>query len=68
MVARLGKEDVLALLDRTCHEVGGVNAFARLHGLSPAYVSSVLSGNRTLGPKVLKALRLRRVTSYERVK
>lgn len=66
MAARLSEADVLALLGRTCSEVGGVNAFARLHRLSPAYVSSVLSGTRTLGPKMLRSLGLRRVTFYEK--
>lgn len=57
---------MLALLEKKCREAGGVNAFARLNGLSPAYVSSVQSGNRTLGPKILKALSLKRVVRYEK--
>ncbi len=61
----LGKADVLALLDQKCREAGGVTAFARRHKLSAPYVSAALSGDRTLGPKLLKALRLKRVILYE---
>ena len=68
MTTRLSETDVRELLSKTCTEAGGVNAFARMYHVSPAYVSSALSGKRTFGPKILKALSLKRVTSYEWVK
>ena len=68
MTIRLTEADVLKLLQQTCTDAGGVNAFARTYHVSPAYVSSALSGKRTFGPKILKALSLKRVTSYEWVK
>ena len=68
MVSRLNEADVLELLAKTCTDAGGVNAFARMYHVSPAYVSSALAGKRTLGPKILKALGLKRITLYEWVK
>jgi hypothetical protein len=33
--------------------------------LSPAHLSTVISGRRKIGPKILKVLRLRKVVMYE---
>jgi len=59
--------EALRLLRLRCRQAGGINAFARLHGLSQAYISLAVSGNRTIGPKILKAIGLKRIVSYEHV-
>ena len=38
--------------------------FADELGVSPAYLSDVLNGNREPGPKILDALGIERVVSY----
>lgn len=51
--------------------VGSVRRVATVFGVSPSYVSAVLNEDRAVGPKLLKALRLRRtvtkVVTYEEV-
>lgn len=39
-------------------------AWAKAHGISPAYVSDVIQGRREPGEKILKALGLKRIVSY----
>lgn len=39
-------------------------AWAKKHGLSPAYVSDVINGRREPGKAILEALGLERVVSY----
>ncbi len=68
MVVRFKEYDVLALLNKSCQEAGGVSSFARANGLSPAYVSQALSKIRKPGPAILNALGLKRVVLYEKVK
>ena len=41
--------------------------FAEDHDISPQYVHDVLIGRRPPGAKMLEALRLRKVVSYERL-
>lgn len=43
-------------------------AWAKAHGVSPAYVSDVLAGRREPGKLVLDALGLERVVTYRRKK
>lgn len=47
-------------LMHACAAVGGQRAWARMHGVAPSYVSSVVSGDAEPGPKILSALGLRR--------
>jgi DNA-binding transcriptional regulator YdaS (Cro superfamily) len=49
---------VKRILEKGVEDAGGIRAYARLIGVSPPYVSDVLKGNRSPGPKILKALRL----------
>jgi len=45
---------------------GGVRAFARAHRLDAAYVSrAARRGKMTFGPKIERALRVRRVEGWE---
>jgi DNA-binding transcriptional regulator YdaS (Cro superfamily) len=39
-------------------------AWARSHGISPAYVSDVINGRREPGPAILDALGIERVVTY----
>lgn len=39
-------------------------AWAKSHGVSPAYVSDVIAGRREPGKKILKALGLEKVVTY----
>jgi len=59
-------KQVLALLRRECDKAGGQQAWARAHGVSPAYVSDVLTGRREPGIGILAPLRLERVVGYRR--
>jgi transcriptional regulator with XRE-family HTH domain len=52
-------EDVRALLAVHCKMQGGQSAFARKHGLTRAYVSQVLAGQRPPSPRLCKGLGLR---------
>lgn len=58
MSKRLTDAQVRSKLATACGKAGGVNAFARLHGLTGAYVSMARTGKRTIGPKILAALGL----------
>jgi DNA-binding transcriptional regulator YdaS (Cro superfamily) len=47
------------------HAVGHSQAaWARKHGVSPAYVSDVINGRREPGPAILDALGIERVVTY----
>lgn len=52
------KEDVLVFLENEIKRLGSQAAFARAWGMSPTYVSEVVSGSRDPGPKILTAFRL----------
>ena len=43
----------------------GSNATARALGISTTYLSDVMCGRRKPGPKILKALGLKRIISYQ---
>ena len=59
-VARLMKiDDVRLRLARECINAGGQAAFAKLHGLTKAYVSQVLNGHRPPSDKLCAALGVR---------
>lgn len=59
--------NVLTKLEMACKRAGSQLAWAKAHGISPAYLSSVLGYERHPGPKLLAALGLRKVISYEPV-
>ena len=60
--------DLYAKIRNSCSEAGGQTAWAFAHGISPQYVSDVLNGRTDPGPKILAALKYRRVITYERIK
>jgi len=47
-----------------CQLMGGVEGFARHHGLNPIYVREALRGQTMLSFKLLRALGYERVTRY----
>ena len=61
-------DQVRALLRRECDKAGNQAAWAKAHGVSPAYVSDVLVGRREPGDAILRALGLERVVTYRRTK
>ena len=63
---RLTEEQVLRLLRQRCVAAGSIAKWARQNGISGAFASEVLNRNRPLGPKVLRALRLRKVIEFEK--
>ena len=65
---RLTYDDLIALLRRRIKEHGQQKLFAAAHGMSAQYVTDVLRGRREPGEKMLGALGLRKVVTYEEVK
>ena len=62
----LSVEDVRALLAESVRTAGNQSAWARKFNYSRSIVSNVLLSKREPTPKMLKALKLKRVTRYER--
>jgi hypothetical protein len=59
--------DPMTELRRATEHRGGIAALALKGGMSAPYVSNVLAGRQPFGPKLLAALGLRKVITYERV-
>jgi hypothetical protein len=53
-----------ALLKASCANAGGLRAWGRLHGITAAYISRVIRGEKLPGPKLLDALNLMPSTVY----
>jgi hypothetical protein len=53
-----------ALLKASCANAGGMRAWGRLHGITAAYISRVIAGERGPGEKLLNALNLEASTVY----
>lgn len=58
--------DVLAVLERRKEKAGSWRALARELGVSAAYMSDVVRGNREPGDSILRPLGLRKVVKIER--
>lgn len=52
----LTESDMRNILRHRCEAAGGMTKWAREHNLNPGYVSSVLAGQRTVGPKIAAAI------------
>nr|WP_314074439.1 hypothetical protein [uncultured Roseococcus sp.] len=63
----LGLKHVYEMIEAACEAAGGQKAWALRHDLSPGTVGDVVHGRRDPGPKLLKALGLKRVTRYVKV-
>ena len=55
--------EVLRKLEREIDLNGSLRRAANTLQISPQYLSAVLSGDRSVGPKLLRALKLRRVVT-----
>lgn len=64
--------EVCRRLQREIELNGSLRRAADTLGISPQYLSAVLAGERSIGPKLLKPLKLRRkivkVVTYEEVR
>ena len=60
-------DKVVEQLRREVAKAGSETAWAYPHGISQSYVNFVLRNVISPGPKMLKALGLKKVISYERV-
>jgi transcriptional regulator with XRE-family HTH domain len=70
MMISINREEVNALL-RKRQGTRSLRAFAITLGVSVAYLSDILRGNREPGPKILKTLKIRKTKTvsyrYEKV-
>lgn len=57
--------DFLRLLRLACAAAGGQARFAEKIGVTPAYVSAVMSGGKAPSERMLAAAKIRRVVTYE---
>lgn len=62
---RMSKPELIQHLRRLVRQHGSQIAVARLLGLRPSYFSDVINKHREPGPKILRALKLKRVVKYE---
>lgn len=60
------KESLRVALAKACYAAGGQSKWAAVNDVSAAYVSDVIAGQREPGEKILKALKMERVTYYRR--
>ncbi len=61
----LQKPEVMRALKKDIKREGGQSAWAKRHDMTPQHVFDVLHGRRGPGGRILAALGLRRVVSYE---
>lgn len=59
------ESELYEMIERMISELGSQLAVAKKLGVSSAYLNDYLSGRRAAGAKILAALELRRVISYE---
>jgi transcriptional regulator with XRE-family HTH domain len=62
----LSQDQALASIKKKIDGEGSQLAFARKHGLSPAYISDVLTGRRDPSKAILDAVGLERVVTYRK--
>src|SRR5215468_2286677 len=67
MRALLDQKDVVRLLRLEVNRAGSQKKWAKKNGVTPSLISMVLSGDRPLSNKIIRALKLRRVVVYERL-
>jgi predicted transcriptional regulator len=65
MYKTITESDLYDLIQCMIYEQGSQAAVAKKLGISTAYLNDYLSGRRAAGAKILAALELRRVISYE---
>ncbi len=68
-ISSMNKDELIAYIQSTIDEkyAGSQAAFAQNKGMSAAYVNDVLRGRREPGQKILSAVGVKKVVSYQRV-
>lgn len=64
----LNSEQVLKLLTREVKRAGGQVAWAKKHGLHSTTVNKTLRKQRPLTPSIIGALKVKKVTAYQRAR
>jgi DNA-binding transcriptional regulator YdaS (Cro superfamily) len=59
-------EELVEAMNKAANRLGSQKALAEKLGVSAAHINDVLKGRREPGRKILTALGLRKITSYER--
>jgi hypothetical protein len=59
------ESDVRSVLSERVKTTGGTLAFAKANHLSQTYVQMAMRNDRSLGPKILAALGIRKDVTYE---
>ncbi len=54
------REEILRRLERAVQMYGTLTRAAEQYGISPTYLSAVLRGERNIGHKLLRVLKIRR--------
>lgn len=54
--------EVIRRLQREIEEIGSAQRLARQYGVSPRLMQAVMTGERNLSSKLLRAMKLRRIT------
>lgn len=67
MRKKLDESYVIAILKDAIDVAGSQKAFARKHNMSEQYVSDVVLRRRGIGDKILLALQLRRIVTFEKI-
>jgi len=67
-MANISNEKALELLRQIIKQEGSQLAAARKLDVSPAYLSDILNGNRSISDQVARKLGYRRVVFYEPLK
>lgn len=62
------RDDVVKLLERLCQKLGSQKALAEKLGVSPSYISDVLSGRRDISESLARKLGLKVVIGYTPIK
>jgi DNA-binding transcriptional regulator YdaS (Cro superfamily) len=61
----MNEKEALTFFRNAVKNEGGQRAFARKVNVSPAYINDIYHGKRSMGPGVLKTLRLRKKVTVE---
>jgi transcriptional regulator with XRE-family HTH domain len=64
---QLTHAEFLAALQAAVDAAGGQRPFAAMLGVTPGYLSQIVTGHRPPSERVLTALGYRRVDAYERI-
>lgn len=63
----MNHEDMLARLRQRVADAGSQLAFSKQQGVSLSHLNDALRGEREPGPKILRAIGLRRVPMFEEI-